>query len=58
MTKRGELSEAHARDSALCSDCPKMCRAVCPVGNAECRETTTTWGKMWQGLEHIAGGVG
>lgn len=37
----------HAHEMALCAYCPKMCRAVCPVGLAEARETVTTWGKMW-----------
>ncbi|MFH1807271.1 MAG: (Fe-S)-binding protein [Pseudomonadota bacterium] len=41
-------TDAHAREHALCTYCPKMCRAVCPVGTAEARETTSTWGKMWQ----------
>ena len=37
----------HGHEMALCAYCPKMCRAVCPVGLAEARETVTTWGKMW-----------
>ena len=29
-----------------CVFCPKLCRAACPVSNAEPRETLTPWGKM------------
>jgi Fe-S oxidoreductase len=29
-----------------CVFCPKLCRAACPVSNAEPRETVTPWGKM------------
>ena len=37
-----------ARRAALetCGYCPKLCRAACPVSNAEPRETITPWGKM------------
>lgn len=36
------------RKAALetCAYCPKLCRAVCPVSNAEPRDTLTPWGKM------------
>lgn len=30
----------------LCVYCPKLCRAACPVSNAEPRETLIPWGKM------------
>jgi Fe-S oxidoreductase len=30
----------------LCVYCPKLCRASCPVSNAEPRETLTPWGKI------------
>jgi Fe-S oxidoreductase len=35
-------------DDALqrCVYCPKLCRAACPVSEAEGRESTTPWGKM------------
>ena len=29
-----------------CVFCPKLCRAACPVSDAEPRETLTPWGKM------------
>jgi dimethylglycine catabolism B len=29
-----------------CGYCPKLCRAACPISNAEPRETITPWGKM------------
>lgn len=29
-----------------CGYCPKLCRAACPVSNAEPRDTITPWGKM------------
>lgn len=37
-----------ARTPALetCAFCPKLCRAACPVSNADGRETTSPWGKM------------
>ena len=36
------------RRSALetCGYCPKLCRAACPVSEAEASETLTPWGKM------------
>ena len=30
----------------LCVYCPKLCRAACPVSNAEPSETLIPWGKM------------
>lgn len=56
MSHREQSGEAFARDMALCSFCPKMCRSVCPVGNAEFRETTTTWGKMWHAYRIVEHG--
>jgi DNA-binding PadR family transcriptional regulator len=32
--------------------------AVSEAGLAALRKARESWGKMWQGLEHIAGGVG
>ena len=29
-----------------CNMCPKLCRSLCPVSNAEDNEATTPWGKM------------
>src|SRR5262245_45998967 len=29
-----------------CGYCPKLCRAACPVSNAEPKDTLTPWGKM------------
>lgn len=36
------------REAALetCAYCPKLCRAACPVSDAEASETLTPWGKM------------
>ncbi len=38
--------EARRRELELCTYCPKLCRAVCPVSNAEPRESLIPWGKM------------
>jgi len=37
---------AHKRALETCVYCPKLCRAACPVSNAEASETVTPWGKM------------
>ncbi|MDI1480588.1 (Fe-S)-binding protein [Polyangium sp. y55x31] len=36
----------HKRALETCVYCPKLCRAACPVSNAEASETVTPWGKM------------
>ncbi|MBK9261160.1 MAG: (Fe-S)-binding protein [Polyangiaceae bacterium] len=36
----------HERSLETCVYCPKLCRAACPVSNAEASETVTPWGKM------------
>ncbi|MCC6526253.1 MAG: (Fe-S)-binding protein [Polyangiaceae bacterium] len=48
MKSRLKLPLLAARESELekCVYCPKLCRAVCPVGNVEASETLTPWGKM------------
>jgi len=56
VSQRGDSARARAREMALCSFCPKMCRAMCPVGLAEARETTITWGKMWQAYRVVEHG--
>lgn len=38
-----------------CTYCPKLCRTVCPVSNAEPREALTPWGKM-SSAYHLARG--
>jgi Fe-S oxidoreductase len=40
------LLETRKRAFENCGYCPKLCRAACPVSNAEPRETITPWGKM------------
>jgi len=40
------MLEAHRDTLEKCVFCPKLCRSVCPVSNAEPRETITPWGKM------------
>ena len=32
------------RELELCAYCPKLCRAACPVSNAEPKETLIPWG--------------
>ncbi len=48
-----------ARTPALetCAFCPKLCRASCPVSNADGRETTSPWGKMTASYLLARGGV-
>jgi len=40
------LLAAHQSSLEKCVYCPKLCRAACPVSNAETNETVTPWGKM------------
>lgn len=40
------LAATHKRALETCVYCPKLCRASCPVSNAEASETLTPWGKM------------
>ncbi len=46
MAHRLPLVAPHRREHTYCAYCPKLCRAACPVSNAEARETVTPWGKM------------
>lgn len=48
MSARRVLTLLPERQAELetCAYCPKLCRAACPVGTAEARETVTPWGKM------------
>ncbi|MGH7436196.1 MAG: 4Fe-4S dicluster domain-containing protein, partial [Polyangiaceae bacterium] len=40
------LLERRRLELETCAFCPRLCRSVCPVSNAEPRETLTPWGKM------------
>ncbi|MCU0659767.1 MAG: (Fe-S)-binding protein [Polyangiaceae bacterium] len=40
------LLEHRRAELETCVYCPKLCRAACPVSNAEPRESLTPWGKM------------
>jgi Fe-S oxidoreductase len=40
------LLEPRAETLEKCVYCPKLCRAACPVSNAQQVETLTPWGKM------------
>ncbi len=40
------IVSSHKRALETCVYCPKLCRAACPVSNAEASETVTPWGKM------------
>src|SRR5688572_27451954 len=40
------LLEARRKELETCVFCPKLCRASCPVSNAEPKETLIPWGKM------------
>ena len=46
MTVHLPLITERKRALELCVYCPKLCRGVCPVSNAEPTETLTPWGKM------------
>jgi len=48
------LASAQA-ELETCTFCPKLCRTVCPVSNAEPRESLTPWGKM-SSVYHLARG--
>ena len=45
-THRLPLLSARRAELETCGYCPKLCRAGCPVSNAEPRDTITPWGKM------------
>jgi dimethylglycine catabolism B len=40
------LLEDRRAELETCTYCPKLCRAACPVSNAEASDTVTPWGKM------------
>ncbi len=40
------LLQASTRALETCAYCPRLCRAACPVAEAESSETLTPWGKM------------
>ena len=42
----GRVSEGAAQAAQVCTTCPKLCHFVCPVAEAEARETVTPWGLM------------
>lgn len=44
--RRLPLLGARTRELETCGYCPKLCRAACPVSNAEPRDSLTPWGKM------------
>lgn len=44
--KRLPLLEPHRSALEKCVYCPKLCRAACPVSNAEPNESIIPWGKM------------
>ena len=46
MTVALPVLDARRRELELCTYCPKLCRAACPVSDVEARETVTPWGKM------------
>lgn len=57
--RRRELPVARERSAELqtCAYCPRLCRAVCPVSNAEPREALIPWGKMVSLLSDESRGV-
>jgi Fe-S oxidoreductase len=55
MTTRLPLLTAHRASLETCVYCPRLCRAECPVSNAEPNEALTPWGKMATAF-HVARG--
>lgn len=51
------LLDERRAELETCATCPKLSRAVCPVSNADGRETTTPWGKMTAAYLLQRGGV-
>jgi Fe-S oxidoreductase len=49
--------QSRERELELCTYCPKLCRAACPVSNAEPKETLIPWGKMSTALFLARGDV-
>ncbi len=45
-TRHLALLDGRKKELETCGYCPKLCRAACPVSNAEPRDTITPWGKM------------
>lgn len=56
-TRKLPLFETRRRELELCVYCPKLCRAACPVSDADTRETVTPWGKMSQAFLLARGDV-
>jgi Fe-S oxidoreductase len=48
MSERRSLAVLDERRAELenCNFCPKLCRAACPISDAESNESVTPWGKM------------
>ncbi len=44
--RRLGLLEERRAELETCAYCPKLCRAACPVSDAEANESVTPWGKM------------
>lgn len=40
------MARERSAELETCAYCPRLCRAVCPVSNAEPREALIPWGKM------------
>src|SRR5690242_20582094 len=46
MTMHLPLLDEQTAALETCGYCPKLCRAACPVSDAEPRDSLTPWGKM------------
>lgn len=46
MTMKLPILREQTKALENCGYCPKLCRATCPVSNAEPRDSLTPWGKM------------
>jgi Fe-S oxidoreductase len=45
-TRKLEVLPHREAELEMCGYCPKLCRSVCPVSEAESREVLIPWGKM------------
>ncbi|MGC4089527.1 MAG: (Fe-S)-binding protein [Polyangiaceae bacterium] len=54
--RRLRMLEERAPELETCVYCPKLCRAACPVSDAEASDTVTPWGQM-SALHRVARGA-
>jgi dimethylglycine catabolism B len=57
VTRALPVLTERTKELETCGYCPKLCRAACPVSNAEPRETLIPWGKMTMAWLEVRGDV-